>query len=176
MGQSGPESGDNKGVLYISQSSSITGSSPSDVWVSYTGYSLEVLHRVLVPYPGHLLVGLLPLCREAVGVFYLPSRLGHRAVWFHLTNNIHSNYPWLNSSIWPIDRTLLGATIPVQSEPGSKSNKGVLCISQSSSITGASQSDVWVSYTEYSLEVLHLCKSTIGIFYISIPFNTRIMQ
>ena len=32
------------------------------------------------------------------------------------------------SSIWPIDRTLLGATTPGQSEPGSDGNEGVLRI------------------------------------------------
>ena len=37
------------------------------------------------------------------------------------------------SSIWPIDRTLSGNTIPSQSEPGSNSNEGVLHIPQSSS-------------------------------------------
>ena len=40
------------------------------------------------------------------------------------------------SSIWPIERTLSGATTPGQSGPGSNGNKGVLCIPQSSSITG----------------------------------------
>ena len=40
-----------KGVLRIPQSSSITGTSPSDCFVSYLGHSLEV--------------GVLPLCREA---------------------------------------------------------------------------------------------------------------
>ena len=42
--------------------------------------------------------------------------------------------------IWPIDRTLLGATIPSQSEPGSNINEGVLHIPWSSK-TGASLSD-----------------------------------
>ena len=37
-----------------------------------------------------------------------------------------------NSSIWPIDKTLLDATTPGQSEPGSNDNEGVLHISQSS--------------------------------------------
>ena len=33
----------------------------------------------LVSYPGHSLGGgVLPLCREAVGVFYSPSRLGNQ--------------------------------------------------------------------------------------------------
>ena len=39
-GQSGPESDDNEGILRIPQSSSITGTSPSDCLVSYTGHSL----------------------------------------------------------------------------------------------------------------------------------------
>ena len=42
-GQSGPGSNVNKGVLYILQSSSITGTSPSDCLVSYLGHSLQGL-------------------------------------------------------------------------------------------------------------------------------------
>ena len=51
-----------------------------------------------------------------------------------------------SSSIWLIDRTLLDATTPDQSEPVSDSNEGVLRIPQSSGITGASPSDYLVSY------------------------------
>ena len=40
-------------------------------------------------------------------------------------------------SIWPIDRTLSGATTPGQSLPRSNDNKEVLHIPQSSSITYA---------------------------------------
>ena len=61
-GHSGPESNGKKGVLRTPQSSSIAGTSPSDCLVSYLGHSLG---------------GVLPLCREAVGVFYSPSRLGN---------------------------------------------------------------------------------------------------
>ena len=43
-----------------------------------------------------------------------------------------------NSSIWPIDKTLSGATTPSQIEPG---YEVVLCIPQISSITGASPLD-----------------------------------
>ena len=43
----------------------------------------------------------------------------------------------LNSSIWPISRTLSGATTSGPSRTGIDSNEGVLCNSQSSSITGA---------------------------------------
>ena len=55
-GQSGPGIDGNEGVLHIPQNSSIAGTSSSDC---------------LVTYPG----GVLPLCWEAVGVFYSPSRL-----------------------------------------------------------------------------------------------------
>ena len=53
--------------------------------------------------------------------------------------------------IWPIDRTLSGATTPNQSGPGSDVNEGVLRIAQSSSITGTSPSDCLVSYPGHSL-------------------------
>ena len=39
-GQSGPESNDNEGVLRISQGPGVSGSSPSDCLMSYTGHSL----------------------------------------------------------------------------------------------------------------------------------------
>ena len=39
-GQSGPGSNGNEGVLHIIQSSSLSGASPSDCLVSYTGYAL----------------------------------------------------------------------------------------------------------------------------------------
>ena len=55
------------------------------------------------------------------------------------------------SSIWPIDRALSGATTSGQSEPGNNGNEGLLCIAQSSSITGTSPSDCLVSYPGHSL-------------------------
>ena len=55
------------------------------------------------------------------------------------------------SSIWPIDRTLPGATTTIQSGAGSNGNEGVLCIPQSSSITGTSLSNCLVSYSGHSL-------------------------
>ena len=51
-----------------------------------------------------------------------------------------------NSSIWPIDRILSGATTLGQSGPGSDGNEGVLYIPQISSITGALPSDCLVLY------------------------------
>ena len=64
LGLSGPGSNGNKRVHSISKSSSITGASPS---------------ACLVSYLGPLLGGGLPLCRDAVGVFFSPSWLG----WFN---------------------------------------------------------------------------------------------
>ena len=49
------------------------------------------------------------------------------------------------SSIWHIDRTLSGAATPGKRVPGSNGNEWVLCIPQSSSITGASPSDCLIS-------------------------------
>ena len=65
-GQCGPGSNGNEEVLCILQSSSITGASSTDC---------------LESYPGHLLVGILPLYKDAVGVFFCPSRLGCNIFW-----------------------------------------------------------------------------------------------
>ena len=59
------------------------------------------------------------------------------------------------TSIWPIDWTLLGATTPGQSKTGSDRNEVVLCIPQTSSITGASLSAFLVSYTGHSLREIY---------------------
>ena len=63
LGQSRPGSIGNKVVLHIPESSK-TRASASDCFMSKTGHSL---------------VGgvVLTLCRDVVGVFYNPSRLGH---------------------------------------------------------------------------------------------------
>ena len=55
------------------------------------------------------------------------------------------------SSIWPIGRSLSGATTPDQSRSGSDGNEGGLRIPQRSSITGTSPSDSLVSYPGHSL-------------------------
>ena len=57
----------------------------------------------------------------------------------------------LNSSIWPIDRTLSGAITVGLSKPGIDGNEGVLCIPQSLDITGASPSDCLVYYQGHFL-------------------------
>ena len=56
-----------------------------------------------------------------------------------------------NSSIWPIDRTLSGATIPGLGGSGSYCNEVVLHIPQTSSFTGASLSDSLELYLGHSL-------------------------
>ena len=58
------------------------------------------------------------------------------------------------SSIWPIDKTLSGVTNPGQSGPRSDGSDGVLRIPQSSSLTGASPSEILVSYPGHSLRGL----------------------
>ena len=52
-----------------------------------------------------------------------------------------------NSFIWPIDRTLSGATTPGQSGPGSDWIEGELSIRLSSGITEVSASDCLMSYS-----------------------------
>ena len=55
------------------------------------------------------------------------------------------------SFISPIDKNLPGATTPGQSLSESNDNERVLCILQSSNITGASPSDCLVSYLGHLL-------------------------
>ena len=55
------------------------------------------------------------------------------------------------SSIWPLDRTLSGASTPGQSGPGKDGSVGVLRIPESFSITGTSPSDC--SYPGHLLRV-----------------------
>ena len=51
-------------------------------------------------YPAHSLGGVLPLCREAVSVFYSPSRLGNAPSDFHLSfQEIHHQVPQTTSSV-----------------------------------------------------------------------------
>ena len=55
------------------------------------------------------------------------------------------------NSIWPIGKTLYGATTPGESEHGSDGNEEVLCILQSSRITGTTPSDCVISQSGHSL-------------------------
>ena len=74
---------------------------------------------------------------------------------------------WLNSSIWPIDETLMVNITPSQSGLESNRNEGVLYIPQSSR-TRASLSDSLVSYPRHSLRGggFPLCRDAVGVFYI----------
>ena len=72
------------------------------------------------------------------------------------------------SSIWPIDRTLSGATTSGQCGPESDSNEGVLRIPQSSNITETSPSDGLELYPGRSLGgwgFLPLCREALCVFY-----------
>ena len=65
----------------------------------------------------------------------------------------------------PLIEPLSSATTLDQSGLASDSNKGILCIPQSSSITGTSLSDCLVSYPRHSLGgVLPLCRGAVGVF------------
>ena len=55
------------------------------------------------------------------------------------------------NSIWPIDRTLSGATTLGLNGPGSDGNEGLLCIPQNSSIIRTSPSDHLLSCLGHSL-------------------------
>ena len=71
-----------------------------------------------------------------------------------------------NSSIWTVDRIRSGASTQDQSGRGCDGNEVVLRIPQSSSITGASPSDCFTSYPEYTLvEGLTLSRDAVSIFY-----------
>ena len=63
--------------------------------------------------------------------------------------NISSQF----SSIWPLDRTLSGATNTTESDPESDGNEWVLCFPQSSNITKDSASDCLISYPRHPLGV-----------------------
>ena len=70
------------------------------------------------------------------------------------------------SSIWPINKTLSGASTPEQSKPRSNGSEGVLRVPQSSGIAGNSPSDCLVSYIRTLVEgVLPLCRDAVSIFY-----------
>ena len=74
-----------------------------------------------------------------------------------------------NSSIWPLDRSLSDATTLGQSGPGINGNKGVLCIPQSSIITGASPSDCLVSYPRHSLRAGSYSSTEMQLVYSTAP-------
>ena len=70
------------------------------------------------------------------------------------------------SSIWTINMTLSGVSTSGQNGPESDGNEKVLCIPQSSSITGASLLNCLVSYTGhwFGEGVLTFCRDAVGVF------------
>ena len=69
-------------------------------------------------------------------------------------------------SIWPIDRTISGATTPGHSAPGSNGIEGVLRIPQSPNITETSPSGCLVSYPGHSFAGwVPLCWDAVCVFY-----------
>ena len=75
-----------------------------------------------------------------------------------------------NSSIWPIDRTLSGATILGQIRPASEGNEGVLCITG-----GVSSSDCLVSYPGHLLKVSYPSEE-MQLVYSRAPANCLLSQ
>ena len=83
-GQSGPWNDGNEGVLRVPQSSSITGTSPLDCFVSYQDTRSGVEDVLL-------------FCREAAGAFYHPSRMGNSFYMYALFDfNVTLYSVWLS--------------------------------------------------------------------------------
>ena len=99
---------------------------------------------------------------------------------FKCQNSSISKYQFIIStqisSIWPIDRTLSGATTPGQSGPGSDGNKGVLRIFQSSSISEASLSDCLVSYPEHRFEEFYPSAEMQSVYFTVTVFWAKITR
>ena len=88
LDQSGPGSNVNEGVLHFPQGSSITGASPSDYLISYTGLSC--------------CVEVIAFCSDAVGVFCMLIRLSNPTVSKNLQNisNDPIYQPLRSGRIW----------------------------------------------------------------------------
>ena len=70
------------------------------------------------------------------------------------------------SSIWPIDKTILGATTPGFSGLESDGNEGVICIPESSSIMEPHHQIILYHIHDTRWGVLPVCKDAFGVFYI----------
>ena len=134
-GHSWPWSDCNKEVLSIPQSYSITGNSASDC---------------LLPYPGHSLVGFLPLCRDTICVFYIPSLLGHQ------------NTRW--ESFTPLQRCSLCVLHPQLIGPPGRSLGEFYPSAEMQSVCSTSPAD-WATRTLVG-RVLPLCRDAVCVFYI----------
>ena len=81
-----------------------------------------------------------PCLRNTASIIPSRYRKSHGTIHFITQLNINDflhALKWSNSSTWPINRTLSGATTPDRSGPGSNGNKEVLRIPPNSSITVA---------------------------------------
>ena len=84
--------------------------------------------------------------------FYSISTIVGLSYWYTvLFQTIQFSINTQFSFIWPIDCNLSNATIPGERGLGSDGNEGMLCIPQSSGITGTLPSDCLASYPEHSL-------------------------
>ena len=128
-----PETDGNEWVFRIPQSSSITRTSPSIIVVSYPEYSLE---------------GVLPLCTDAVGVFYSPSWLGHRTLIGGVLLLCRDAVGVFYSPSWLGHRTLIGGVLP-------------LC----RDAVDVFYSPSWLGHRTLIGGVLLLCRDAIGVFY-----------
>ena len=101
-GQSGPGSDGNEGVLCIPQSANITGTSQSDCLVSYSGHLLGGVSPLCREAVGVLCIGwVLPLRRKAASVFYSPNRQGKldsvqkiKLLRNNYAKNVNNNIQW----------------------------------------------------------------------------------
>ena len=134
-GQSGPGSNGNEGVLRILQSYSIIEASFSDCLMSYSRHSL---------------VGVLPLCRDAVSVFYITSKLGHRTLVQGVLPLCRDAVSVFYSSSWLGHRTLVQGVLP-------------LCRDAVSVFYSSS----WLGHRTLVQGVLPRCRDAVNVFYSS---------
>ena len=96
---------------------------------------------------------------------FVYSQLNDRFFSNNLYYHNHFFAPCLNVKQL-FDRTLSGAITPGYSWPGISGNEGVLSIPQSSSITGASQSNCLMSYPGHPLwgRLFLFCRDAVSVF------------
>ena len=143
--KSRPGSNGNEGVLQISKSFRITGVSSSDC---------------LMPYPRHSLGISLLLCRDAVSVFYSPSRPGHTG-WRSYSSGVGVFY---SPSRLSYIREVLPLCRDAVSVFYSPSRPGHTGWRSYSSGVGVFYSPSRLSYIR---EVLPLCRDAVSVFYSS---------
>ena len=84
-----------------------------------------------------------------------------KSIFIYKTNSFQTiQFSTSTHFIWPIDRTLSGATTPRQSGARSNGDEGVLRILQSSSITGTSPSDCYIQNTCWGRSLTLLQRSS----------------